>query len=135
MGNKKQEENNLSSDYLEKVKEDLEEIEPEIFTDNEIEVLKKTQNSISTDHMKLARLFLTGFDTLKNNILHIKRNEKLTKYLKQFDESEVRKILSEYSDGNMFGDHYLELRMKKIVESKRSKMVELINYFMKVLPE
>ncbi len=109
----------------------------EIIDEEIIEELQKLKKEISLNDVALVKLFLQCFDNLELSTSDFKNDEinmedKVKKYLGEFEPEEIRIILNNYGGGNEFGDEKAKKRIENLVRKNRVKYLELIKLFFKI---
>lgn len=103
----------------------------EIFTDDEIKIIKKERNKSGTNSVVLAKLFLLSYDTFYNN-LHLLKD--FDDYLKKFEKlAEDLRFLIEKYERTEINQYFAEQRIIKRME--RESMKELVGLFFLAMEE
>ena len=119
----------ISKEQIDKIKENLDEADFELFQENEIELLKKSREKAGISKIILARLFLVCYDTFRNNLENTK--DKKVKEMLEFKEvSNLRDLLEDYGDGDY--SYFIGEKIKDFVKENRDYMEKLINLFFNI---
>jgi hypothetical protein len=104
----------------------------EIFTESEKKEIKKNRNISGVNAVSFAKVFLSAYDTFKNN-LNPPTPEQI-EYFDRFKEKAERfRVLIEDYDTSEINNYFPEVRIKKEID--RELMNELIMLFFAVFIE
>lgn len=112
----------------------------DIVDQEQLERLQTQRSKLSTNNINLAKLFIECFDLIKDHyhqLMPDKESQKkeLEEYMDSFDLKDLRKLLIDHNNGLSIGDHYIEIKINKIIDQDRDKYNDLIIKFFRLFGE
>lgn len=115
-------------------------IEDKNFVQDNDKLIESINKSISESDLELAKKVIQCYDILDTNSFQFKNEEKdlskkMFNFIKKFNISELRSLITEYGDGTSYGSYVLGEKIKRNINLKRDNYMELIKFFLRIFSE
>lgn len=124
----------IPEETIDKIKSEIE--FSDIIDEREVEILNKQRIEAGINNIILAKIFLTCYDYLNNNISKLGDTENLMRdYLNDFQVDSLRELMIYYEGGENIGDYQIRIRISRIIKKYRKDYENLIGIFFKIFSE